>query len=429
MSNFITYTTTANTSELHDLLRQYNSVIRFSYNRWQENMQYSLAQIEKLVKTTMKGIDLIDASLIKLAVNEAKSLRKKKKIIFGSTTEFNKLKYHKGTANKSKFVAKRNASMLLRGSTSDNNGNRKAYLDISNNQVIVKINRNWHVSIPVYFSKKQKSDLLILETKCKNKESYFNLVINQNSIGISFDLNLLANKEYSYISNRVLAFDSNPNYLGIVVKQGKDLIHKEIINFSELNKKEIKNNKKKYEKHCISKYLVNLAKHYQCEAIAIEKLNIRSKNNNKGKTYNRLVNNTWHRTIIRAGIIKHACLQGMKVKEIIAAYSSVIGCLMHSEEIDSVAAAIEIADRALDALSGKRYNIKPDEIKFEKLPTQWKEMATSSDTQVLHKIKTAMDFYLFAKKMKFGYRFLFDFSKVNSFRHKSHKSLVSKSFY
>ena len=242
-------------------------------------------------------------------------------------------------------------------------------------------------------------------------------------------MNLLAQKQAKFIPGRVLAFDSNPNYLGVVIKQGTNLIHKEIINLSELNKKQISNNKKKYEKHCIAKYLVELAKHYQCEAIAIEKLNIKSKNNNKGKNYNRLVNNTWHRTIIRAGIIKHSCLQGIKVKEIIAAYSSVIGCLMHPNEVDSIAAAIEIADRASNALSGKRYNIKPDTIKFDQLPTQWKEMAVDSDPNGLHEIKNAFDFYLFAKKQGFSYRFLFSSIDADSLRHKSYKSLVSKSYH
>ena len=275
MTNIITYTTTADTTELHDLLRQYNSVVRFAYNRWQENISYSLAEVCKLVKTTMRNIDLLDVSLIQMAVNQAKNLRKKSKVIFGSVTEFNKLKYKKSNANKDVYLAKRNASMLLRGSKSDNNGNRKAELDFANNQVIVKISKNFHVAIPVRFSKKQKAELEYLETKCKNKEAYFNLIINQKSIGISFDLNLLAQKQASFVSGRVLAFDSNPNYLGVVIKQGTNLIHKEIINLSELNKKQISNNKKKYEKHCIAKYLVELAKHYQCEAIAIEKLNIK----------------------------------------------------------------------------------------------------------------------------------------------------------
>ena len=40
---------------------------------------------------------------------------------------------------------------------------------------------------------------------------------------------MLAQKQASFVKDRVLAFDSNPNYLGVVIKQGPILIHKEML--------------------------------------------------------------------------------------------------------------------------------------------------------------------------------------------------------
>jgi hypothetical protein len=56
--------------------KQFNNIARFAYNRFQEGKTQS--QIEKLVKSTMNNIDLMDSSLIKSAVDSVKQIKNQK---------------------------------------------------------------------------------------------------------------------------------------------------------------------------------------------------------------------------------------------------------------------------------------------------------------------------------------------------------------
>lgn len=68
-----------NTIDIASVLKQYNSVVRFAYNRFQEGLSQS--QVEKYVKDTMNNIDTLDASIIKCAVSKAKDI-KKENVVF-----------------------------------------------------------------------------------------------------------------------------------------------------------------------------------------------------------------------------------------------------------------------------------------------------------------------------------------------------------
>ena len=140
-----------------------------------------------------------------------------------------------------------------------------------------------------------------------------------------------------------MAIDLNPNYIGVAVRHGKSIIHKEIIGLKELNKQTT--NKKIHEDHEIAKRLVGIAEHYRCEYFAHEKLDIESKEHNKGRRFNRLVNNDWRRKRIVGNMTKRCNILGIKVQPILPQYSSFIGQVQHEDEYDSVAAAIELSRR------------------------------------------------------------------------------------
>jgi len=356
-----------------------------------------------------------------MAVNQSKSLSETPKVIFGSKDEFNKRKYHKED-NKSNWTTSRNYGMLLRGSKLDSNGNRKAELDISNEQVIIKTKRGKHIILQFKLSEKYRNNLLILQHKCELHEAYFNIQINDGYICISFDEIVLQQPKQQQIKNRILSIDSNPNYVGLVIMDNDTIIYKEIIDLVDLNNIE-NNDKKKHEKYQTTKHIMALAIHYGCEAIAIERLNMKSKNHKKGGNFNRLVNNTWHRNLFVRSIHKWCVIHQIACIEVTAAYSSFVGCVMHPKEFDSIAAAIEINNRALLALNNKKYNLLPDNYNIESLPTHWKEMAV-----IPSNIVSWNGLYNWCKNTKFSYRVLFNRSyldgTINSLRLKSCNSLV-----
>lgn len=95
--------------------KQYNNIVRFAYNRYQENKTQS--QIEKQVKTTMNNIELMDASLIKSAVDNAKNL-KQEKVIFGGKNNWQE--YNNKSKTKQEYQAKKLRPISVRGSKLDN---------------------------------------------------------------------------------------------------------------------------------------------------------------------------------------------------------------------------------------------------------------------------------------------------------------------
>jgi IS605 OrfB family transposase len=417
-----------NTIDIASELKQYNSVVRFAYNRFQEGLSQS--QVEKIVKETMNNIKDLDASIIKCAVSKAKDI-KTDNIIFGGKSLFNKLKFHK-KVEKSLWSEKRNSTpLLLRGSTSDSKGNRKAILDIiNNNQIILKLNKKNHQTIQLpRLNKNHRKQLSKLEQLCSENNACFSLELNSEFVFIIFDENILKENNYEPKTNRYMTFDLNPNYIGFIIADENNVIHKEIIETKGLNQKNISNNKRKHEILEISKYLTEKAKHFRVENVCFEKLNISSKENQKGKWFNRLVNNYWMRNLIINNIKKRCNIIGIKTIEVLPQYSSFIGQINNPDDVDSIASAIELNRRAVlfDKIYVKKELPKQDIIypKFNigSLATLWKEMLKDN----INNIKSWKELYSCFKKSKTSYRFLFDENKVrvNSFRFCSIKSYIN----
>lgn len=390
-------------------IRQFNSVLRTGYNRLCENM--SLSDAETYIKENMQNVDLMDASFIKLAVNKAKSLVTKEKIVvFGGYKNLQKRAKNKIT--KEQWAALRSPGILLRGSAADNSGNRKAKLDIANNRIIFKPSRNTEIFIKLpNVSNKTRKDLLVLQRKCELHEACFSLEITRNSINIIYDECLVKEnyKQVVALDNRVLAIDQNPNYIGLVVLDGTSIIYKEIIDLTDSNKVSSTNKRKHFIIEA-SKHIAELARHYRCNLV-IEDLNIKSKNHGKGKKFNQSVNNLWNRNLLINNLKKRSNLLGIKCVEICCAYTSFVGQMTNTTEYDSVAAAIEIGYRGQLKLIKKKYEILPKTLDLSQLSNRWK------DEVIANGINSWLEFYNFLKKTETSYRFLFirDKFKGNSF--------------
>jgi hypothetical protein len=399
----ITYKFHADTSALNDLNREFMRAGRMSYQTWQHTPDQSLSQTELHIKQqTWKHLD---ASLIKMAVNQAKHLRGRPHVVFGSRKWFERLKWHKGdrSQNIQAWRNSRNSGMLLRGSTSDPSGNRKAQLDLGNHQVIIKPQRGTVVPIKLCMPTRLYRDMMRLQLACEAHEAYFNIQICTDHVCISFDEQVIADKIVpDYIKGRILSIDSNPNYLGVVIADENRIIHKEVIDLYDLNHKHVKSTKKRHEKHQAVKHIMSLARHYQCESIAVEQLSMPGKDHAKGRTFNRLVNNTWHKNLIHNSLKKWCVIHHIKFTPVIAAYSSFVGCIQNPGEFDSVAAAIELNKRARLVLKRQKYDLLPKNFDPELIPTLWKEMGLA--VLLANGISSWRQLYEWCSRTKFSYR-------------------------
>ncbi len=113
-------------------------------------------------------------------------------------------------------------------------------------------------------------------------------------------------------------------------------------------------------------YAINFAYNYAKKGLCLEDLNIQSKNHNKGRNFNKLVNNTWHRKIFIEQLTKRCDISGIVVKQVNPVYSSFIGNLIYKLP-DAISSALEIARR------GRSGIIYPNLIDKQILANQWKE--------------------------------------------------------
>lgn len=402
-------------------MRQFTSVYHYAYNRINEGLSQN--DVRRLAKK-LNNIELLDVSLVYEAVDSAKCLIKKVKqtVVFGGKKNWRE--YNKGLISKEEYKKKKLVPIFVRGETiSRLKGNRKFRLDMENNQVIFKPKRNTKIVCKVESTKRNKT-LLKLQRLCELGETYFTCRLSNEHLWITFDEKILQEKEYRPIRRRILAIDLNPNYIGVAVRHGKSIIHKEIIGLKELNKRTT--NKKIHEDYEIAKRLVGIAEHYRCEYFAHEKLDIESKDQGKGRKFNKLINNDWRRSRIINNLTKRCNILGIKVQPILPEYSSFVGQMQHEDEYDSVAAAIEISrrchlfvsyyiDRSIQEVKGNVVGIMRK--LSRELADRWKKKLGTK------KLTTYKSLYLEIKKSGHWYRNLFHDEWFSS-RMKSEKSFV-----
>lgn len=404
--------------ELNEVfIKQYSSVVRYSYNRIIKDGITKQSELEHIVKSKMLNISELDASWIKCAIKKSTELHRDKKLYFGGKKNFFRCKYKKISGLDKSFL------LEMRGSTSDNNGNRKSELNIiDNNELIFKPKKGIKQLIKLNLSKNEYKLLSKLELLCKEGKGYFNVKLDKTYVYISFDENKLKEERKSQIKNRILGIDLNPNYIGFSIQDFKNkqtLVYKGIIDFTELNK--LSTNKKKFEIFEVVKHIVKQCIHYQVDTVSIEDLNISSMNYSQGKRYNKLLNNDWIRNSLVDNLTKWLNINNIKIIKVNPFYTSFIGQIKNERDYDSVAASIEIGYRGY--MNNKGFNIKEYVNNYLSglVTTRWKEM--------LPDINTFMDLYThfkIKKKSKNSYRFLFTSSEKDKWSCFSMNSIKSQ---
>ena len=374
----------------------------------------------------------------------------KKQLIFGGKKNF--IDRCKGKITKDEFLNKRLSKLFIIGEA-NRHGNRMVVINDDllsftfkptiKDRIVLNIDGRY---------KRYKSILNKLYRLQQDKQISITYRLDNEYIHLTYDETLLNQYvDYEPIKNRIFAIDLNPNYIGWSVVDWKSSGEFEVVKSGVISIKDINdidfglksksseskeriyiNNKRTFETYEISKLLVNTAKYYRCEVFGLEDLNVKSKDADKGKCFNKLVNNVWNRTKLVNNIKKRCNIHSIRVILAKPNYSSFVGNFLfrYLKLPDMVLASIEIGRRCyefktqyIDKTKDKRKNIiLPDVDDFND-----RYVKSLEEFSIPGEIKDLVEIYNFLKNAKSRYRVsLDDLSHLKFSRCFSNNSKVRK---
>ena len=353
-------------------IKQYTSCYHIAYNRYIES--YKQKDIEAYLKN-MNNIDLMNSWFIKCAAYQVKSLNKNN-IIFGG--KFNYFQRLKNKITKEQYKLNRLVP-LYSGGESNHNGNR--FFQITEDlNILFKPNRD--TKIKLNLTKQNTYNKILQKLYILQKEHIpIGYKLDAKYVYINIDETVINKYSIQFINNRIMSIDMNPNYIGWSIIDWKsesnfNIVKTGIYSIKDLNdyqdklklpsndKKIIKlNNKRNYGTLQISKKLIDMCLYYRCQIFSIEDLNIKSQDANKGRKFNRLVNNSWCRDKLVNNLCKRCNIFGIKFIQVKPEYSSFIGnFLFRTLNLpDPILASIELSRRGYEFYN--QYITKVKEIK------------------------------------------------------------------
>ena len=440
-------TTDENISLIKSYQRQYSSCLHYVYNRFKENL--SQKEIYRLVKQ-LNNIPLIDSWIINTIIYEAKALiAKDDKIIFGGKKNF--FDRLKGKISKEEYLSKRLLPYYSIGTTGNPavKANHKFNLSDNLDAIIFKPNRKTKIELILVGISNRKNILSKLYKRQEERNFAIHYRIDSEYVYISFDESELYSFNNNSIENRIMSIDMNPNYIGWSIVDWKsssefNIIKSGVYSIKTINDKDFNlkgksissddpkriylSNKRQYEILEISKNLINKALYYRCQIFSIEDLSIKSSNKEKGKHFNKLVNNCWCRNLLVNNLTKRCNIFKIKLLKVKPEYSSFIGnFLFRSLNLpDMILSSIEISRRGYEfncQYITKTKNIKKNII--QPFISDFNDLIIKSleEFNINEKFESLVDIYYFFKKSKLRYRLSFDENQKFS-RFFSHGSLV-----
>ena len=448
-SNIITLKLKYSTDEqsktrILEYIKNYNNVLRFTYNRLHENKDLKTKEITELQKS-MNNV-FVDSHFKNSAIFDSKTLLHNDKVIFGGKKLF--IDRCQNKISKEEFRLNKLRPLYSVGESS-RKGNRK-FLIITENHIIFKPTREEHFLLEINPSKNYQNYLIQLSQLAEEKKIPIDFKLGFEYIYVSFDLNKLKSERIisDKIKDRYFAIDMNPNYVGYTVIEWYDKKEYKIIDKGAISLKDLNNyddslkgkgfsseskerkyvsNKRNYEISDIAHKLEKIANHYKCEFFVMEDLSIPSKNNGKGKRFNRLCNQQWCRNRF-CNIIKKLCkLDKIKILEVIPNYSSFIGNLVYRKERlpDFVLASIEISRRGYEF--NHQYILKDKEQKKNIVYGNFDEdkevyIQSLEELSISEQFSSFQELYDKVKKSKTRYRFPLEKCSLAVFRKKHIKT-------
>ena len=413
---------------IQNYMRQYSSVQHFVYNRINEGKTQK--DIKQQIKT-LNNINLLDSWFIQCSFYD---IPKVDKVIFGGKKNY--FQRLKNIISKEQFKQKRLSPIYSIGEVINKSvkGNRKFHIEQDLENIIFKPNKLTKINLQLIGLNKRKQILSKLYQKQERKEIKIAYKLDLEYIYIIFEETDIYNYETKFIKNRVLALDLNPNQIGWsivdwksesefdVIKTGIYSIKKlNDIDFnlknkgysSESNERKYISDKRNFETIQIVKNIVNKSIYYKCQIISIEDLNIKSKDLDKGKRLNKLVNNSWCRNTFVNNLTKRCNIHNIKLLKVKPDYSSFIGNFLYRSLNlpDMVLASIEIGRRGYEFYNQyiskvkeiKKNIIKPDLNIFNRL-----YLKSLEEFKLQPTYKDLIELYYFFKKSKMMYRLSID---------------------
>ena len=441
-----------------EYMKQYTHIFRVAYNKL-----YNKEKVKQTDLLRLNHIDLLDSWWVASAMIDAKMLYnrfKNKKVIFGGKNNF--LKRCKHQIDKETFNLNRLSNLSSIGEkksgTKSVHGNRKfklspdlkcVTLKLKDKKVKLNLIGNYSKNLLYKLSQVYKHQVL--------DDTALTYKINTNYIYIAFDESIVLSSKLNltFITNRVLSLDLNPNYIGWsitdwksnrefnVVKSGiyifkdltdkiKDLKGKGLSSESPIRKH--LNNKLEYETYQVVKNLIKKAIYYKVHLIGIEDLSIKGKNLSKGSYLNGLINNKWLRNKFSTCLEKYCNIYGFKLQKVKPEYSSFIGnFLFRSLNLpDMVLSSIEIGRRCYEFYEQyiskqnkiQKNIIQPNLKDFNSLYIKSLEEFNIQNTE----FKDFKDLYYIFKNSKLTYRVPIQ-NNVQVYRFNSIKSAISAIHY
>ena len=438
---------------LNHFIRQYNSVYHVAFNNLQLGRKNKLSELNNL-----NNIDLLDSWFIQSANFEAKQLYgkvKDKKIIFGGKRNY--FQRLKGLISKNEYKLNRLAPLCSYGEKSSGtkhvHGNRKFKLSDDLTYITLKLNKQKiQLNLPKQLHNNIKQQLKLIYKHQLLDDISILYKIDTEYVYISVDEIIFKTNQYKQITNRVMSIDMNPNYIGWSIIDWKsesdfNIIKSGVISIKKLNDydQSLKNkgyssdskerkyvsNKRNYETLQISKNLINKAIYYKCQIFSIEDLNIKSGDTNKGRKFNKLINNSWCRNNLINNLGKRCNIFGIKLLQVKPEYSSFIGnFLFRTLNLpDPILASIEISRRGYEFYNqyiSKTKEIKKNIIqpKIDQFRNFWIKSLEEFNLE-----DNWLDFkqlYLHFKKSKMMYRLSIDWFNLQFSSIFSNKSYISQ---
>ena len=204
--------------EIERLISESSNMIRLSYNRFADGLnEKSIRNLSKFYKNIPEDSWLIQSSIRKAkSLYEAnKTFRNTKNLVFGG--RFNFFQRCKNKISKEQYKNKRNLVICSQGEKLQK-GNRKFSLDLQNNQIIFKINKQKHINLKLpNLRKNYLKELLLIENLMNMKQLTLSVELNSNFIYLSFDEKLISQSSYKGNENVLSSIDMNPNYIGFSI--------------------------------------------------------------------------------------------------------------------------------------------------------------------------------------------------------------------
>ena len=388
--------------------RVYSSIVRYAFNRLQENNSTTLTYQDVCSK-----FDL-NSHLCNCAVREAQGIIKRfkkeelpKKFYFG---EFKR--YIKGLITKDEFKQSRNLGLFSEGEQGSK-GNRLFKIDLINQVIIYKRSRKEHIPLKIKekLSDKRKRLLESIHLVMINRLSPVSFRVKDDNLYISYDESIVESYKCfkDLKQNRILGIDLNPNYIGVSILEFQSdnsfqVIHKQVFDISELN--EIgSTNKVRYEIQQIDNEILKLCKHFKVSKLVVEDLKFKKSNKFWSKKLNKLCKNKFRYSPIKQHLQTLCNVYGVEFIEVNSAYSSFVGnlCYGSNNTPDMIAASIELARRGFKKFQ-KEWFYPPvvyiERIK-EVLGNQWKK-------ELKLNFNSWIGLFNQIKKLELKYRFQLD---------------------